>query len=105
MCTCKAFKYRSCKYEHSTFVAVDVCLAARLCLREKCQERIINGTPDRLRGWPSIDGICHVCFPKEAAAEQEAKKKAEAEAKAEKRRKEFEKYTPTIDMTFGSVLM
>ncbi|KAI2642147.1 hypothetical protein GGS21DRAFT_487003 [Xylaria nigripes] len=81
MCTCNAFTYRSCKWEHSTFVPVSVCLAARLGLREKCQERIVNGKPDRMRAWPSIDGICHVCHPEEAVAEQEAKKIAEAEKK------------------------
>ncbi|KAH8162897.1 hypothetical protein CIB48_g5352 [Xylaria polymorpha] len=96
MCTCNAFTYRSCRYGHAKFELVTVCLAARLGLRPRCpQVRIINGHPDIVRAFPEIDGICDVCFPKEAKAEEEAKKKAEeikkvTEEKAKKEQKEKE---------------
>jgi len=86
MCVCNAFTYRSCRREHSKFVLVDVCLAARLGLRERCAARILNGHPDIPRAFPSIDGICAVCFPLEAAREEEEKKEAEEE----RRRREAE---------------
>ncbi|GAW25353.1 hypothetical protein SAMD00023353_0500810 [Rosellinia necatrix] len=86
MCTCNAFTYRSCRYWHARFEPVDVCLAARLGLREKCQERIVNGRPDRPRAFPVIDDICDVCFPGQARAEQEEKERAEAEKKEKEAR-------------------
>ncbi|KAI0539388.1 hypothetical protein GGR58DRAFT_238430 [Xylaria digitata] len=81
MCTCNAFTYRSCRYSHSKFEPVSVCLAVRLGLRERCQQRIVNGHPDIVRAWPVISGTCNVCFPEKAKAEEEEKKKAAEEEK------------------------
>ncbi|KAI1753185.1 hypothetical protein F4782DRAFT_529916 [Xylaria castorea] len=86
MCTCNAFTYRSCRYGHAKFEPVAVCLAARLGLRAKCQERIVNGNPDIVRAWPVIDGICDVCCPNEAKAEEEEKRTAEKTKKDEEER-------------------
>lgn len=73
MCTCNAFSYRSCQYGHCRFEPVDVCLAARLGVRDKCQERIINGKEGLTRAWPTIDEICPFCFPEKAVAEEKKK--------------------------------
>ncbi|KAI1426317.1 hypothetical protein F5Y12DRAFT_794542 [Xylaria sp. FL1777] len=86
MCTCDAFIYGSCRFEHCKFEDVSVCLAARLGLREKCQQqRIVNGHPHIIRCFPIIDGTCNVCHPEKAKAEEEEKKRIEKEEK-EKRK-------------------
>ncbi|KAI1368892.1 hypothetical protein F5Y08DRAFT_353466 [Xylaria arbuscula] len=87
----KAYIYRSCRRgSHCKFVDADICTAARLGLREKCrQARIINGGPRPPRDFPRIDGICGVCYPVEAQAEEEEKKRVEEEE--ERVRKKAEK--------------
>ncbi|KAI0414034.1 hypothetical protein F5X98DRAFT_378176 [Xylaria grammica] len=89
MCTCNAFTYASCRYSHSKFEPVSVCFLARIGLRQKCQERIVNGHPDIVRAWPVISGTCDVCFPEKAKAEEEERKRALKEE--EKSRKEAER--------------
>jgi hypothetical protein len=92
MCTCKAYTYRSCRWGHAKFEAETVCFLARIGLREKCQERIINGHPDIPRHFPIVDGICDVCHPREAQAEEEAKKRAEKELKIKEAKEKKEKW-------------
>ncbi|KAI0449158.1 hypothetical protein F5B21DRAFT_62973 [Xylaria acuta] len=86
MCTCNAFTYISCRYGHAKFEPVSVCLTARLGLRAKCQERIVNGNPDIVRAWPVISGICDVCFPVKAKAEEEERRREEKIKKEEEER-------------------
>ncbi|CAJ2511975.1 Uu.00g076000.m01.CDS01 [Anthostomella pinea] len=84
MCTCEAFKFRSCPYGHDKFENESICLATRLGWKECPYQVITNGSKERSKGWPVIDGICSVCFPEEAAAEEKEKKAAaEAEKKAQ----------------------
>ncbi|KAK5636558.1 hypothetical protein RRF57_012270 [Xylaria bambusicola] len=90
MCNCYAYIYRSCRWGHCKFESVDTCLSARLGLREKCRERIINGNPDVVRDFPFCDGICDVCHPQEAKAEQEELKKKEAEEAIAKKKADKE---------------
>lgn len=84
MCTCNAFTYRKCRYAHAKFEPVTVCLAARLRLRAKCQERIVNGHPNRVRYFPIIDATCELCFPEEARLEEEQKKAEQKQKKSSK---------------------
>jgi hypothetical protein len=67
-----------------------VCLAARLRIREKCQERIVNGKEGHTRAWPEIEGICSYCFPDEAAAEEKRKMEGERKKQAVEQKKEDE---------------
>ncbi|KAI1269844.1 hypothetical protein F5Y18DRAFT_422799 [Xylariaceae sp. FL1019] len=81
MCTCNAYTYASCPKGHCKFESVSTCLSARLGLRDKCQEVIVNGKEGKLRAWPVIDGTCPECFPEKAAEEQKQKKEAAAQKK------------------------
>ncbi|KAI1132632.1 hypothetical protein F5Y10DRAFT_197750 [Nemania abortiva] len=74
MCTCKAYKFRSCWYEHAKFEPVSVCFLARIGLRAKCQERIVNGHPEIPRHFPIIDETCDVCYPAQARREEQERK-------------------------------
>lgn len=62
-----------------------MCLAARLGLRAKCQERIVNGNPNRVRAFPVVNETCDLCYPAKARAEKEEKERAA------KRRREKDK--------------
>ncbi|KAI1185873.1 hypothetical protein F5B17DRAFT_432143 [Nemania serpens] len=75
MCTCNAFTFRTCRIGHAKFEPVSVCLAARLGLRAKCQERIVNGNPNRVRDFPFVNETCDWCFPVRARAEKEEKER------------------------------
>ncbi|KAI1115491.1 hypothetical protein F5Y14DRAFT_130699 [Nemania sp. NC0429] len=75
MCTCNAFNFRHCRHAHAKFEPVSVCLTARLGLRAKCQERIVNGNPNRVRDFPVVDEFCNICYPARSRAESEEKKR------------------------------
>lgn len=91
MCTCRAYTYRWCRYGHAKFESASVCLAARLCLRSKCQERIINGNPDVVRDFPVIDEVCAICEPEKAKLMEDEKKWAERLEREENARRAQEK--------------